>query len=76
MIVKLEIEFLGMIFWPGKVCVGTRVSGAGNSSFTMEQTMFQDERHVGKAACTMVAIDPDTGKSTKLTADLRKILKL
>lgn len=75
-IVKTEILFLGMIFWPGQVEIGTRVAGSGNSSFKMEQILRQDDRLVGSAASTMVVIDPATNRSTPIPDDVRKLLHL
>lgn len=75
-IVKTEIAFLGMIFWPGTVEIGTRVGGVGRSSFGMEQTLWQGDRWVGTAISTMVVIDPATNKSTPIPHDVRIGLKL
>ena len=75
-IVKTEIEFVGMIYWPGKVEIGTRVSGSGRSSFTMEQLLYQGERLVGRSASTMVLLDRTTNRSTPIPDDIRAMLRL
>jgi acyl-CoA thioester hydrolase len=43
-IIKTEIVFLDMIYWPGDVTVGTRAGKAGRSSFAMEQLLCQGDR--------------------------------
>jgi acyl-CoA thioester hydrolase len=73
-IVKGEIHFSGMIYWPGKVEIGTRVAGLGNSSFTVHQILRQDDRIVGRAMSTMVVIDPVTNKSTPIPDNVRTLL--
>jgi acyl-CoA thioester hydrolase len=75
-IVKTEIHFSGMIYWPGKVEIGTRVTGFGNSSFTIDQILRQEDRIVGRAISTMVAIDPATNKSTPIPDNVRALLIL
>lgn len=75
-IVKTEIQFLGMIHWPGRIQVGTRVTGAGRSSFTMDQLLQQDDRVVGRSTSTMVVIDPETNKATPMSSSIRALLGL
>jgi acyl-CoA thioester hydrolase len=75
-IVKSEIHFSGMIYWPGKVEIGTRVTGLGNSSFVTDQILQQEDRIVGRAISTMVAIDPATNKSTPIPDNVRAMLIL
>lgn len=74
-IVKTEIEYLGMIFWPGSIEIGTRITGFGKSSFTTDQMLCQDGRIVGRSTSTMVAIDPVSGKSRPMPEDLRLLLE-
>ena len=75
-IVKTEIEFLGMIHWPGDVEIATCVTGARTSSFTTEQLLEQDGRSVGTASSTMVLIDTSTDKPTPIPDDIRAMLEL
>lgn len=73
-IVKTEMQFRDMIHWPGDVEIGTRVAGAGRSSFTVDQLLVQNQRVVGSAASTMVVIDLATNKSTKISDEIRALL--
>lgn len=75
-IVKSEIHFLGMIYWPGAVEIGTRVSGARNSSFTVDQILLQTDVIVGTSSSIMVQIDPRTNKSKRISASMRTLLEL
>lgn len=75
-ILKSEIHFLGMIYWPGTVEVGTRVTGVGNSSFTMEQILRQKDAIVGTSSSVMVQIDSKTNKSMRISNSMRTLLKL
>ena len=75
-IVKTEINFRSMIHWPGSVEIGTRVAGAGRSSFVMEQVLRQDDRLAGSAVSIMVVIDLATNRSTAIPDEIRACLKL
>lgn len=75
-IVKIDIEFLGMIYWPGSVQVGSKVAAIGNSSFAMEQILVQDGRLVGSAKSVTVLLDPKTNKSTPIPEDMRALLNI
>jgi len=74
-IVKTEIQFAGMIYWPGEVEIGTRASGFGRTSFTMDQIILQEDRVVGMSNSTMVLIDSGSQKPTPLTEDIRSMLE-
>ena len=73
-IVKTEITFRGMILWPGRVTIGTRVGRVGTSSFDMEQLLMQDDRIVGSAMSTMVVIDLETNSATPIPDAIRAVL--
>lgn len=75
-IVKTEIHFRGMIFWPGMIEVGSRVTGVGRSSFSMEQILLQDRNIVGSAISTLVVIDPATSKSAPIPGEIRTALMM
>jgi acyl-CoA thioester hydrolase len=63
---RLELEFLGEMHWPGTIEVGTRVDRVGQSSVTMEQSLFQGHRHVAIARSTAVLVDTATRRPTSL----------
>ena len=75
-IVKTEIQFRSMIYWPGSIEIGSRVTGSGRSSFTMDQILLQEEREVGSATSTMVVIDSKTHKATPIPDAIRNMLGL
>lgn len=58
-IARLELDYVAEIFWPGRVEIGTIVSKLGNSSFQIDQAMFQGERLVGKARSVLVHLGAD-----------------
>jgi acyl-CoA thioester hydrolase len=73
-IVKTEIHFKGMIFWPGQVEIGTRVTETGRSSFSVEQILVQEDRVVGGSISAMVVIDPATSRATPMSDIVRSLL--
>lgn len=58
-IARLELDFVGEIFWPGRVEIGTVVTKLGNSSLQLEQAVFQGERLVAKAKSVLVHLGTD-----------------
>ncbi len=48
-IVRIELDLVGEITWPGSVDIGTRVERVGSSSVTMAQGLFQAGRPVARA---------------------------
>jgi len=73
-IVKTEIHFRGMIFWPGQVEIGTRVTETGRSSFSVEQILVQEDRVVGGSISAMVVIDPATSRAIPISDIVRSLL--
>jgi acyl-CoA thioester hydrolase len=65
-IASLRLEFLGEIRWPGRVEIGTRVTRIGNSSFTLDQGLFQDGRCVAIGEAVIVQMNETTRRSQKL----------
>ena len=63
---RLELEFLGEMHWPSTIEVGTRVDRVGQSSVTIEQSLFQGHRHVATARSTAVLVDTATRRPTPL----------
>ena len=66
-IVKIELEYLSEINWPGSVEIGTRVVKLGRSSVNAEQAIFQNGICSAVSKNIMVMIDSKTRKSTPLT---------
>lgn len=65
---QLNIRFLAETRFPGSVRIGTRVVRIGNSSVTLGQGMFHDERCVATTESVVVLVDPATGRGTPLPA--------
>ncbi|MGO9007191.1 MAG: acyl-CoA thioesterase [Beijerinckiaceae bacterium] len=65
-IVRLAIDFLREINWPGIVAIGTRVASIGRSSVTLEQGLFQAEQCVATAETVIVLMDAATRRSCPL----------
>ena len=66
-IASLKLEFMNEIHWPGDVVIGTGVFRVGNSSITLYQELYQDDRIVGKAETVIVQVSEATKKSMELT---------
>ena len=76
-IANLRLDFLGEIRWPGRVEIGTRVSRIGNSSFTLEQGLFQDERCTAAGEAVIVQMNEATRRSQRLADKLiRRLAEL
>lgn len=76
-IASLRLDFLGEIRWPGRVEIGTRVSRIGNSSFTLEQGLFQEERCVATGEAVIVQMNEGTRRSQRLNDKLiRRLAEL
>ena len=65
-IVKIEMEYLAELTWPGRVGIGTRILRLGRSSITSEQAIFQNGRCAAVSTNVMVMIDEATRKSVLL----------
>ena len=66
-IVKLNLDLLAEINWPGRVEIGTAVTKVGNSSVSLYQGLFQDGRLVATAETVIVQMNEETRKSHPLT---------
>jgi acyl-CoA thioester hydrolase len=73
-IVKLSLNFIAEVNWPGKVDIGTGVTRIGNSSLRLFQGLYQDGRCVATAETVIVQIDEDSRKSCPLKDKARAFL--
>ena len=73
-IASLKLEFLNEITWPGQVNIGTGVLKIGNSSITIFQRLFQEERCVANAETVIVQVDNVTRRSSPLAETAKKTL--
>jgi len=65
-IVKLQIEFLAELHWPGTVEIGTAFNHVGCSSVGLDQVIFDTRRCVARARSTIVLIDQETRRPAPL----------
>ena len=73
-IAKLSIEFLAEVNWPGNVLIGSRIQKVGNSSFVLEQGIFQNDLIVAFAETVIVHVNKVTKKSESFADKSKKIL--
>ncbi|MFN8381850.1 MAG: thioesterase family protein [Anaerolineales bacterium] len=73
-IASLKLEFLNEITWPGEVNIGTGVLKIGNSSMTIFQRLFQENKCVANAETVIVQVDNITRRSSPLTDNAKKTL--
>ncbi len=69
-IVRIELDLVGEITWPGSIDIGTRVEKVGRSSVTMQQGLFQAGRPVARATTVIVQMDDETRGSRALSERL------
>jgi acyl-CoA thioester hydrolase len=74
-IVKLHIEFLAELHWPGTVEIGTRFDHVGRSSIGLDQVIFDARRCVAKARSTIVLIDKETRRPAPLPPKMIKQIR-
>ena len=56
-IVRLELEFLREMAWPGTVTVETEVARLGNRSFTLKQRLISSNELCARAVTVLVVMD-------------------
>lgn len=69
-IVKIEIEFLAELKWPGTVDIGSRIKKIGRSSIVFEQAIFQGGKCASVSTSVIVMIDAVTRRSAALPEDV------
>jgi YbgC/YbaW family acyl-CoA thioester hydrolase len=74
-IARLELDYIGEIFWPGRVEIGTRVKSIGRSSMRLEQALFQGDRMVAWAESVIVQVSQTTRKPQPLSEGATERLK-
>ena len=71
---KLNLDLLAEINWPGRVEIGTAVTKIGNSSVNFYQGLFQNGRCVATAETVIVQMNEQTRKSHPLTDKAKAFL--
>ena len=66
--VKITIEYLAEMHYPGQVDVGILIKRLGRTSITFGQAMFKDGKCVSVAEAVMVLLDPVTRRAKSLPA--------
>jgi acyl-CoA thioester hydrolase len=56
-IVRLELDFVAEMNWPGDVRIETAVTKLGGRSFTLGQRLLQGDTLAGQAATVLVVMD-------------------
>jgi acyl-CoA thioester hydrolase len=69
-VVRLEIDFLRELRWPGSVEIGTAVADIGRSSYRFAHAIFHEGECAATGCTTMVLIDRETRRSRPLPPEL------
>ena len=64
--VRMEVNYLKELHWPGTIEVGTGVAEFGRSSFSVEQAIFREAVCAATGRATLVCMDLKTRKATPL----------
>lgn len=74
LVVRMLSEFHRELFYPGHVDVGTTVTRIGNSSFSVEQGLFDGQGCVATGEATCVFFDPAAGRPAQIPHSVREQL--
>jgi acyl-CoA thioester hydrolase len=64
--VRMEVDYMKELRWPGNIVVGTAVAEFGRSSFKVTQAIFRDGICAAAGRATLVCMDLQTRKATPL----------
>jgi acyl-CoA thioester hydrolase len=70
-IARITINFLDEAHWPGEAEIGTGVIRVGNSSMTLGQGLFNEGRCFATSESTIVMIDRQTRRPSRIPDDFR-----
>jgi acyl-CoA thioester hydrolase len=65
-LVRMEVDYMKELHWPGAVDIGTGVTEFGRSSFKVAQAIFRDGTCVAMGRATLVCMDKTTRKAVPL----------
>jgi len=74
-LVRITIDFLAEMSWPGDVTIGTAVTRIGSSSVGLRHAIFKDGTCRSTAEGVVVCTNSTTRKSEPLPADARAMLE-
>ena len=64
--VRMEVDYVKELHWPGGIEIGTGVAEFGRSSFKVSQAIFRDGVCAAIGKATLVCMDVKTRKATPL----------
>jgi acyl-CoA thioester hydrolase len=70
-VVRLEVDFLREVHFPGRVEVGTRSLAVGVASMRFAQGLFVGDECVASGQAVCVLLHPETGRSQPVSEPLR-----
>jgi acyl-CoA thioester hydrolase len=65
-LVRMEVDYIKELLWPGSIEIGTGVAEFGRSSFKVMQAIFRDGACAAMGKATLVCMDKTTRKSAPL----------
>jgi acyl-CoA thioester hydrolase len=65
-LVRMEVDYMKELHWPGTIEIGTGVAEFGRSSFKAMQAIFRDGVCAAAGKATLVCMDVTTRKATPL----------
>ena len=66
-IVRMELDFVAEMSWPGEVRIETEVARLGNRSFHLRQRLTEGDTLCGRAVTVLVMLDRTTRRALPLT---------
>jgi acyl-CoA thioester hydrolase len=69
-LVRMEIDYIKELHWPGGIEIGTAIEKFGRSSFTAAQAVFRDGVCAAAGRATRVCIDLASRRSRPLPEEL------
>jgi acyl-CoA thioester hydrolase len=74
-IVTTTIDFLGELDYPGTITVGNGIERIGNSSLTVRQALFQNDRCASVSSSVMAQVNSATKSAHPLSDDAKAFLE-
>ncbi len=74
-IVRLELDFVREMTWPGDVRIETELTRIGGRSFTLGQRLISGGEICARASTVLVVLDRATGRAAALTDAWRSALE-
>ena len=68
-IASIKLDFINELTWPGEVVIGTKVSKVGNSSITLFQAIFKENKCVAVSETVIVQVNNITRRSEPLNGE-------